>query len=173
MEENRTVIIQYIPPDDDEIIEEDDHAVWILCWLSCMDPFHSLFSCLFSLFAFVGLVLFWPLRICRQGDPFSTVLIRTIAPVFWNHLKQIYAPSAKKAHDFDFSAPRLMLVHLVLPIVSFGMAFFAWVAAVFWLFTLTMGNPDGTEKRDDGRATVLGARNYLEKYLLSALKNEP
>ncbi|RMZ75661.1 hypothetical protein DV737_g5191, partial [Chaetothyriales sp. CBS 132003] len=171
-DEERPVIIRYIPPDD-EPMAEDDHAVWILCWLSCMDPFHSLFSYIFSLFALIGLVLFWPLRLCRKGDAFSTVLVRTIAPVFCNHLRLICAPSATTAHDFDFSAPRLMLVHLALPIVSLALAFFAWVAAVFWLFALMMGNPDGTEKRDDGRATVLGARNYLEKYLLSALRNEP
>ncbi|RMZ90700.1 hypothetical protein DV736_g2078, partial [Chaetothyriales sp. CBS 134916] len=169
--ENRPIVIQYIPPDD-EAVEERDHALWILCWLSCLDPFHSIFSCIFSVFALIGLILFWPLRLCHKGDPFSTVLVRTIAPVFWNHLRLIYAPSAKKAHGFDFSAPRLMLVHLALPIVSLAMAFFAWVAAVFWLFALMMGNPDGTEKRDDGRATVLGARNYLEKYLLTAIKNE-
>ncbi len=78
----------------------------------------------------------------------------------------------KKAHTFDFSPSALILVHIASPIISLALAFFAWIAAVFWLFAIMMGNPDGTERRDDGRATVLGARNYLERYLLSALKNK-
>ena len=85
----------------------------------------------------------------------------------------IYAPSVNRAHTFDFSPTALILVHIAAPIVSLALAFFAWIAAVFWLFAIIMGNPDGTEKRDDGRATVLGARNYLQRYLLGALRNKP
>ena len=83
----------------------------------------------------------------------------------------IYAPSVKRAHTFDFSPTALILIHVASPFVSLVLAFCAWIAAVFWLFALIMGNPDGTEKRDDGRVTVLGLRNYMEKYLLNALRD--
>ncbi len=82
----------------------------------------------------------------------------------------MYAPSVKDAYTFDFSPLALVVVHVVSPILSFGVAFFSWIAAVFWLFALVMGNPDGTEKRDDGRATVLGVRNWWEKFLLHAIR---
>jgi cytochrome bd-type quinol oxidase subunit 1 len=64
----------------------------------------------------------------------------------------------------------LMFVHVLSPILSMGVAFFSWISAVFWLFAIVMGNPDGTEKRDDGRATVIMVRNWWEKYFLSALR---
>ena len=82
----------------------------------------------------------------------------------------IYALSVKNAHTFDFSPSTLVLVHIASPIVSFGIAFFSWIAAVFWLFAIIMGNPDGTEKRDNGRATVIGVRNWWEKYFLHAIR---
>lgn len=82
----------------------------------------------------------------------------------------IYAPSVKNAHTFNFSPTALVLIHILSPFLSFGVAFFSWIAAVFWLFAIIMGNPDGTEKGDDGRATVIGVRNWWEKYFLSALR---
>lgn len=53
--------------------------------------------------------------------------------------------------------------------VSFGVSIAEWVAASFWLFAFTMGNPDGTERGDDGRATVLAVRDWWERYLLQAV----
>jgi hypothetical protein len=139
-------------------------------WLSCLDPFHSLFSCFFSIFILIGLVILTPVRLCQKESSLSTSLIRTIAPIFRHHLQMMYAPSVKNAHTFDFKPATLILVHAASPLLSFGVAFFSWIAAVFWLFAIIMGNPDGTEKRDDGRATVLMIRNWWEKYLLSAIR---
>lgn len=82
----------------------------------------------------------------------------------------MYAPSISHAHTFDFSPVRLILVQVVSPLLSIGVSISAWIAAVFWLFTLTMGNPDGTERRDDGRATVLMIRNWWEKFFLTAIR---
>jgi hypothetical protein len=81
----------------------------------------------------------------------------------------LYAPSVDNAHNFEFSLVKLIAVYLTAPALSICFAFFSWIAAIFWLFAITMGNPDGTEKRDDGRATVLMARNRWERYLLLAL----
>jgi hypothetical protein len=82
----------------------------------------------------------------------------------------MYAPSVKDAHTFNFSPTALVIVHLFSPILSFGVAFFSWIAAVFWLFSIIMGNPDGTERGDDGQRTVLGVRNWWEKYFLNAIR---
>lgn len=93
-----------------------------------------------------------------------------VGPVFRNHLKMICAKSLSSAHTFEFSPACLIFIHVISPIISIGNAIAAWVAAVFWVFAIIMGNPDGTEKRDDGRATVLGLRDWWEKCLLYAIR---
>ena len=191
MVEDHSAVIRYLQEHEieDQQPAPKDHAIWVLVslalnllnvlctflttlqfWLSFLDPAHSLFSCLFTIIVVIGLVILTPLRMCQKEASFSTSLIRTVAPVFRHHLQMIYAPSVKNAHTFDFSPSALVFVHFFSPILSVGVAFFSWIAAVFWLFALIMGNPDGTEKRDDGRATVIGVRNWWEKYFLNAIR---
>jgi hypothetical protein len=82
----------------------------------------------------------------------------------------IHAKSLSRAHTFEFSPFCLILINVVSPLISFGNAIVAWVMAVFWVFAIVMGNPDGTEKRDDGRASVLGLRDWWERCLLFAVR---
>lgn len=140
--------------------------------MSCLDPLFSLFSCLLTIFTLIALVAVSPIRLCKTEWSFSLTLIRTICPVYRKHLRLLCAPSVDNAHNFEFSTTRLILIHVVAPALSVCFAFFLWIAAVFWLFAITMGNPDGNEKRDDGRATVLMARNKWEKFLLLALRRQ-
>jgi len=164
-------VIRYIQEDgDDEEEEKPDHAIWILFWMSCLDPLFSLFSCLFTIFTLLALVACSPVRLCKPDWSFSLSLIRTICPLYRKHLQLLYASSVDNAHNFEFSPMKLIAIHATAPLLSICFAFFSWIAAVFWLFAITMGNPDGTEKRDDGRATVLMARNRWERYLLLALR---
>ncbi len=69
-----------------------------------------------------------------------------------------------------YNVPMLLMVHLLSPFVSVGVAFSVWVAASFWVFAVIMGNPDGTERKDDGKAAVLGVRNWWERWLARAIK---
>ena len=64
----------------------------------------------------------------------------------------------------------LVTVHLVSPFLSLGVALAAWVAAGFWVFAVIMGNPDGTERKDDGKAAVLGVRKWWESWLARAIR---
>lgn len=82
----------------------------------------------------------------------------------------IFAKSLDHAHTFEFSPFCLIFIHAVSPILSIGNAIAAWIVAVFWVFAIIMGNPDGTEKRDDGRATVLMLRDWWERCLLFAIR---
>lgn len=63
------------------------------------------------------------------------------------------------------SIPSLILVHLLSPILTVGLLLASWTAAFFWVFAMILGNPDGTERRDDGRAAVLGVRNWWKAWL--------
>ena len=115
------------------------------------------------------LILGLPLGLCRPSCSFGASVTRSIAPMLRVHLRMMYAASAQRADDLNFQAGRLIAVQVASPFVSMGVALAEWVAASFWLFAMMMGNPDGTERRDDGRATVLAVRDWWEGCLLKAV----
>ena len=49
--------------------------------------------------------------------------------------------------------------------LSIGLHLLTWVLACFWIFTVILGNPDGTEKKDDGRVAVLGVMKWWQRWL--------
>ncbi|OQU99785.1 hypothetical protein CLAIMM_05367 [Cladophialophora immunda] len=170
--EDNSAVFRYIQEKsitEDEATEAD-HALWILMWMSFLDPFHCLFSSIFSIFAVLVIIVFAPLRLCRKECSPSLSLVRMVAPVFRNHLQMIFAKALDNAHTFEFSPVCLVLIHIVSPLISIGNAIAAWIVAVFWVFAIIMGNPDGTERRDDGRASVLLLRDWWERCLLFAIR---
>lgn len=56
-------------------------------------------------------------------------------------------------------------VLLLSPFFSIAILLLAWTAAFFWVFTMMMGNPDGTERKDDGRAAVIGVCKWWRTWL--------
>jgi len=66
----------------------------------------------------------------------------------------------------------MILVHLLSPLFIIPLLFAAWIAAFFWIFATILGNPDGTERRDDGRAAVLGVRNWWRAWLGRAKRQQ-
>ena len=63
----------------------------------------------------------------------------------------------------------LVIVNLFGPIYAVWIAVSAWVAAGFWAFAAIMGDPDGQDGRDDGRAAVMGVRAWWERWLERAI----
>ncbi|KAJ5201100.1 hypothetical protein N7449_005903 [Penicillium cf. viridicatum] len=57
------------------------------------------------------------------------------------------------------------------PLLSIVILLFAWTAAFFWVFSMVMGNPDGTERKDDGRTAVLGVCKWWRSWLCKARKS--
>jgi hypothetical protein len=57
------------------------------------------------------------------------------------------------------------MVLLLSSLMSFGLLLLAWTAAFFWIFAMILGNPDGTERKDDGRAAVLGVSRWWQLWL--------
>jgi len=153
--------------------EENDHAMWVVFWLACLDPLHSLACCLFTLVVTLGLVMASPIRLVHKQNSFGDQLIRTIAPLFKNHLDMMYAPSVDYAFEWDFRPGMLIGIHLIAPIISIGVSAATFITGAFWVFTHIMGNPDGTERRDDGADAVLAVRNWWESCLLKAIRPKP
>jgi hypothetical protein len=61
-----------------------------------------------------------------------------------------------------------IVVLLLSPFFSIAILLLAWTAAFFWVFTMMMGNPDGTERKDDGRAAVIGVCKWWRAWLAKA-----
>jgi hypothetical protein len=113
------------------------------------------------------LIIVTPFRLCKTSS-FEVSAIQVLAPLFRLHLRLMYAASAHDAGELEFEAGPLIAVQVASPVVSMGVAIAEWIAAPFWIFAIMMGNPDGTERRDDGRATVLAIRDWWEQCLLKA-----
>lgn len=46
------------------------------------------------------------------------------------------------------------------------------IVALFWIFSVVLGNPDGTERKDDGRVAVLGVARWWANWLGFARRRE-
>lgn len=90
--------------------------------------------------------------------------------MFKHHLEMMYAPSVDYAYEWDFRPGMLIVMHLISPLISVGVAIASWVSGAFWVFTYIMGNPDGTERGDDGADAVLSVRNWWEGMLLKSCR---
>ena len=160
--------------------------------LSFVIPFYSLVSALCTATALLLLVLSAPFRIFAKSSSFNDQLVRLLAPLLTTHLKLIYSsqiPSQLPSHATTtptdpyntstspstssssfYSSSKLVLVLLLSPFLSIGVSLTAWVLAFFWCFAKVLGDPDGTEKDDDGKTAVLGVRNWWERWLCKALR---
>ena len=76
------------------------------------------------------------------------------------------------SHDSTtgYSAPMLVVIHLFSPLVAFGVAIAAWTAAGFWFFSCILGDPGGHDGHNDGRESIVGVRNYWERWLSRGLR---
>lgn len=63
------------------------------------------------------------------------------------------------------NTPMLIPLNLLAPIYAAGIALSAWVAAAFWFYAAILGDPEGGDGRDDGKAAVLGVSRWWERWL--------
>ncbi|KAF2848770.1 hypothetical protein T440DRAFT_469841 [Plenodomus tracheiphilus IPT5] len=108
-----------------------------------------------------------PLRLCSTRPPLSEQLKNFLAPALNLQLHLVYS------HDSatDYSTPMLVVIHLFSPIVAFGVAIAAWTAAGFWFFSSILGDPGGHDGHNDGKESILGVRNWWERWLSRGLRD--
>lgn len=137
--------------------------------MAVFNPFVSIVILLYTVFAMLALLLLQPFRICTKTTTFRLQVIGFLAPALKVQLAFIYSPD----NGDDCSAPLLVMINLLSPIISFGVSFAAWVAAAFWFFNAILGDPDGSDKPrgyNDGRASVIGVRKWWERWLTRAMR---
>lgn len=80
-------------------------------------------------------------------------------------------PSVISEPSEVYAVTTSIFVLLLSPLLSIVILLFAWTAAFFWVFSMVLGNPDGTERKDDGRTAVLGVCKWWRSWLCKARKS--
>ncbi|KAL9632260.1 MAG: hypothetical protein Q9204_003866 [Flavoplaca sp. TL-2023a] len=162
--------------EDEEVIEE--HAVWILVYLSFFSPAVASLASIYSLFTTLLLLLFSPITVSvRPRKPLVHQFHALLAPPIYYQLRFVCSTHGSNLHgnlgpgEHRKSNPVLLtFVNILSPLYAAGIAITAWVAAGFWFTALILGDPDGRDKKDDGRTVVLGVRRLWERWLIRGLR---
>ncbi|KAF2201949.1 hypothetical protein GQ43DRAFT_17108 [Delitschia confertaspora ATCC 74209] len=144
----------------------EEKAVQLLLYLSGPCAFLSLVITLWTLFSLFIALLLQPFRICTARQNLSTQLKTFLAPPLNLHLHLIYSYSSAT----DYSIPLLIIIHLLSPLVASGVAVMAWTSAFFWCFSALLGDPAGQDGHNDGKDSILGVRNWWDRWLSRALR---
>jgi len=152
--------------DEYDAVDLEDRALWFLIHLSLFSPFLSLIIFLWTIVILILFAILSPLRLCRESWSSCRQTNRHLVSPLDLQLRLIYSSDKSDTH----STAMLVLVHALSPCVSLGIAVAAWVAAVFWFYAVILGDPDGRNGRDDGRAAMLRVRRWWESWLVRAIR---
>ncbi|OOF99623.1 hypothetical protein ASPCADRAFT_203394 [Aspergillus carbonarius ITEM 5010] len=176
-----------IPPEP-----EEPDALLMVFRLSVPVPVFSFCAAFYTIFGLFFVLLVSPLRIGSCIPYFRTTSFRAqlcglLVPQLHIHerlvcLRQSSSRSSSTQPIYDpegsfvgesidsYSIGGLLMVLLLSPFFSIAVFLLAWIAAFFWIFAMMLGNPDGTERKDDGRAAVLGVCRWWQIWLGKARK---
>lgn len=169
----RDVTIDDDDDDDDAQALQERKAVQILLFLSAPCVLLSFLNALWTIISLCVTAMTQPVRLCARRPTFGQQLGGLLGPALNLQLRSIYTPLPPHAdEDFSYRTGMLVMVQLLSPFASMGMMVVAWIVAVFWLLTMVVGDPAGTDKRDDGRETVLTVRNWWECWLVRGVSLE-
>jgi hypothetical protein len=175
--QNANHTVRYQDDEEDEVDEgrrtQEDKAVQILLFLSGPCVVLSAMNTAWAIIALFITALSQPIRMCAKRPPFGTQLAGLLGPTLNLQFSCIYTPLPPHANeDGSYHNGMLLLVHLLSPFLSFAIMFAAWVLAFYWLASGMVGDPAGQDKRDDGKETVLGLRNFWERWLMRSVMEE-
>ncbi|KKK13405.1 hypothetical protein ARAM_006770 [Aspergillus rambellii] len=195
--ENHTPVVARVRKraieDDDAPMDASEDALLMLFRMSLPIPIFALVASLYTVFALLFAFLISPLRLLScisylRKTSFRAQICDLLVPQLHIHqrligLRQSAFRSASTQSIYQdpdrsfatdgaegYSAGGLLMVLLLSSLMSFGLLLLAWTAAFFWIFAVMLGNPDGTERKDDGRAAVLGVARWWQIWLNKARK---
>lgn len=153
-------------------------------YLSFFSPAVASLVSIYSLFTSLFLLLFSPITVfVRPRKPLAFQLHTLLTPPIYYQLRFVCSTYRSDLHHGNSinsedehqvtnrSNPVLLtLINVLSPVYAAGIAVTAWVAAGFWFTALILGDPDGRDKKDDGRTVVLGVRRLWERWLVRGLR---
>lgn len=129
----------------------------------------SLYTILLSLI----LLILSPISACSSFAPLSTYLHTFLFPPLRIQLGLIDSTKVNIENtNLVINSTTIIFVHIFAPVFALGIALSAWVAAVFWAYAAILGDPDGQDGNDDGKAAVLCVRAWWEQWLLRGIRCE-
>lgn len=180
--------------DEEPLAYDSQDALLMLFRLSLPVPVFSLCASLYTVFGLFFVLLTTPFRLCScipylRTTSFRAQLCDLLVPQLHIHerlaclrksslrsasTQSIYnndsdRPSASNSCE-SYSVGGLVTVLLLSSLLSIAFFLLVWTAAFFWVFAMVLGNPDGTERKDDGRAAVLGVARWWHTWLGKARK---
>ncbi|KAJ5133189.1 hypothetical protein N7526_004554 [Penicillium atrosanguineum] len=183
---------------DDIPVDQSQDALLMLFRLSVPVPIFSFAACLYTCCALLFTVFSSPLRICSlspylRNTSFVTQVCDLLSPTLHIHERLVCMrpPTSDRSSSTQWirsettsDQPSMLAdstryykvgtsagVLILSPFLSIAILLCAWTAAFFWVFSMVMGNPDGTERKDDGRTAVLGVCKWWRTWLGKARKS--
>ncbi|KAK1139650.1 hypothetical protein N8T08_000587 [Aspergillus melleus] len=181
--------------EEEPLADDSQDALLMLFRLSLPVPIFSLCASLYTVFGLFFVLFTAPFRLCScipylRSTSFRAQLCDLLVPQLHLHerlaclrkssfrsasTQSIYnndpdRPSASNPCE-PYSVGGLVAVLLVSSFLSLAFFLLVWTAAFFWVFAMVLGNPDGTERKDDGRAAVLGVARWWHIWLGKARKS--
>ncbi|KAL6710721.1 hypothetical protein ACN47E_007778 [Coniothyrium glycines] len=144
----------------------EDKAWQLLFFLSGPCALLSGAITIWTVFAVLVALLLAPLGFCSSRPCVSEQLKKFLAPALNLQLHLVYSHDSKTG----YSAPMLVVIHLFSPIIALGVAIAAWTAAGFWFFSSILGDPGGHDGHNDGKESIVGVRNWWERWLCRGLR---
>lgn len=124
---------------------------------------------IYAIFIFAVLLGISPLYIFSKRRLLRDTALYLLWPPLRLQLDLILSQSSSRNHASAKNPVVLGAKHVVAPVFSVAVMVAAWVAGSFWAFAKILGNPDGHDERNDGRAAVLWVRRCWEKILVWGL----
>ncbi|KAE8130950.1 hypothetical protein BDV38DRAFT_265804 [Aspergillus pseudotamarii] len=173
---------------EEPLADDSQDALLMLFRLSVPVPIFSFCASLYTVFGLLLVLLVSPFRLCPcipyfRSTSFREQLCHLLVPQLHIHerLVRLRGPATQSVYnDADgssisdpsehYSIFGLIAVLLLSSLLSIAFLLLVWTAAFFWIFAMVLGNPDGTERKDDGRAAVLGVCRWWQTWLRRARK---
>ncbi|THC87014.1 hypothetical protein EYZ11_013540 [Aspergillus tanneri] len=176
--------------------DDSQDALLMLFRLSVPVPIFSLCASFYTVFGLLFVLFVSPLRLCScipyfRPTSFRAQLCDLLVPQLHIHerlvclrasssFRSASTQSIYNNNDADrssgsnscesYSVGGLVAVLILSSFLSVAFLLLVWTAAFFWVFAMVLGNPDGTERKDDGRAAVLGVCKWWHMWLCKARK---
>ncbi|KAE8349509.1 hypothetical protein BDV28DRAFT_141077 [Aspergillus coremiiformis] len=178
---------------EEPLANDSQDALLMLFRLSVPVPIFSFGASFYTVFGLLLVLVVSPFRICScipyfRSTSFRQQLCHLLVPQLHIHERLVRlrgassrsSPTQAVYNDLDgssvtdpsehFSILGLIAVLLLSSLLSIAFLLLVWTAAFFWVFAMVLGNPDGTERKDDGRAAVLGVCRWWHIWLRKARK---
>ncbi|KAL8868523.1 MAG: hypothetical protein Q9174_004935, partial [Haloplaca sp. 1 TL-2023] len=150
-------------------------------YLSFFSPVIATLTSFYAILTTLFILLLSPITaLCSSWKPLKDQFHDLLSPPLRLQLRMVFShldtePDAldKSEHSQRRSGNNtflLIIVSIFSPAYAAAIAVTAWVAAGFWCTALILGDPDGRDKKDDGRAVVLGVKGLWERWLVRGLR---